>query len=762
MKKSVLLILFFISFTLDNSMAQIGVGEWRDHLPFSFSEYIARSSTKIYAATEYGILIYNKNSNAVEKLTKTNGLSDVGISSLTYSESYNMLFVGYSNGNIDLIKDRDIYNISDIKREVINGSKSINHILIIDEYAFLSCGFGIVVLNITKKEIKDTYFIGNWGTQVFVNQIAYDGQYIYAATNQGVYKGDYQNSNLVDFNNWILQTGIPNSSGVFNTIEIFNTVVFTNYLSDSSNDIVYKYSNTVWSEFTSDYSRVKKIKQQDSKLLLLANQKLIIYNTDFNPVDSIKTTSYSNPNISDALIDNNVYWLADMGNGLVKYSNSGVEYVMFNAPYAAESFAVETSNGKVLVSSGGISQAGGNVYINGMAHLFENQHWQTIFNYSVSDIVVSRFDPENNNHFYSGSWGYGLMEYLDNEILNTYNTSNSSLQSIITGENYVRIGGLAFDTDHNLWITNSEVANIISVKKANGEWRSYNYDDVISNVRVGDIVVTKDNNKWVVLPGREGLFVFNENQTIDNESDDSYKRISILDEYGKLITNDVYSIAEDLDGDIWVGTDQGIVVFFNPGNVFDESGFYAQRIVLTIDGITQYLLKTEVITAIAVDGANRKWIGTNSSGVYLISEDGTEEQNHFTEENSPLLSNRIFDIGIDHESGEVFFATEKGLISYRGTATMGNDEFSDVYAYPNPVRENYIGDITIRGLVSDVNVKITDISGNLVYETTAEGGQATWNGKNFSGQKVSTGVYLVFCTNNDGSKTHVTKLLVIK
>ena len=190
--------------------------------------------------------------------------------------------------------------------------------------------------------------------------------------------------------------------------------------------------------------------------------------------------------------------------------------------------------------------------------------------------------------------------------------------------------------------------------------------------------------------------------------------------------------------------------------------FYAQRIVLTIDDYTQYLLNTETITSIAVDGANKKWLGTQTAGVYLVSDDGTEEVYHFTEENSPLLSNKINDVAINHETGEVFFATNKGLISYRGSATMGSDEFRDVYVYPNPVRENYEGEITIRGLVSDVSVKITDTSGNIVYETTAEGGQATWNGKNFSGQRVSTGVYLVFCSNEDGTKTHITKLLFIR
>jgi len=761
--KKITLFIVTLSFIFGStSIAQIGIGEWRDHLPYTFLNHIDQSSGKIYAASEYGLMIFDKNSESFEKLTKVNGLSDIGISAIAFTSNYNTLFVGYSNGNIDLIKGKDIYNISDIKRKVITGSKSINNVIFINEYAFLSCGFGIVVFNMSKKEIKDTYFIGDLGSQVFVNQLAFDGQYIYAATNQGIYKGDYLNSNLVDFANWELQSDIPNYNENFNTIEIFNESIFVNYSSESVNDTTYQKTNNVWTVFADSYSKIRKIKKQNNELFLLANNKLVVYNEDLSPNDSIRTNSYTNPNISDVIIDDNTYWISDLGNGLIKLSNTSIDFIIPNAPYAAESFSVETNNGRVLVSAGGINPSGNNVFTNGMVYSFDNQHWNTVINYNAPDIVVSRIDPQNNNHFYAGSWGYGLVEYLNNEIINTFNTTNSTLQSIVSGENNIRIGGLAFDSDNNLWITNSGVANIIAVKKANGEWRSYNYDNEISNVRVSDVIVTNDNNKWVVLPGREGIFVFNENSTIDNEADDSYKRVSILDENGKLITNDVYSVAEDLDGDIWVGTDQGIVVYFDPENVFEGSNFYARRILISLNDITDFLLKTEMITAIAVDGANRKWIGTNSSGVFLVSKDGTEELNHFTEENSPLLSNRILDIGIDHESGEVFFATEKGLISYRGTATRGSDEFSEVYAYPNPVRENYLGDITIRGLVSDVNVKITDISGNLVYETTAEGGQAIWNGKNFSGQRVSTGIYLVFCSNADGSKTHVTKLLVIK
>lgn len=763
MRKSILLIILLNALQITQVFSQIGIGQWRDHLPFTFQRYITQSPGKIYSATDYGVLIYSESSKSIEKLTKVNGLSDIGISALSYSSNNNVLFIGYENGNIDLILGKEIINIPDIKRKVILGSKRINNVIFIDEYAVISCGFGIVVLNIPKREVKDTYFIGENGSILTINQLAFDGQYLYAATNSGVYIGDYLSSNLADFNNWIQQLSLPDNSGIYNSVELVNGRIMVNYSNNLTNDIIYVLNENAWSVFKNEFSEIHKINYTNNKLLIIADRRMSLYDQNLNFIDSIRTSDYTNPNISDALIkSDNTIWISDLGNGLIKKTTNNFEFIIPNAPYSSDAFSFDIQNSRVLVAGGGITQSGNNAFKNGTVHSFTDQQWNTRINYNVSDIVYVRIDPANNNHFYAGTWGFGLIEYSNNEPVQVFNAENSSLQSIIEGENYIRIGGLDFDENNNLWMTNSGVTNLISVKKANGEWKGYNFDDLISNVRTGEILVTRNNDKWIILPDGLGLLIFSENNTIDNSNDDRVKKISIIDENGKLITNNVYSIAEDLNGVIWVGTDQGVVVYYNPENVFEDENFYAQRIVLTTGGITQYLLSTEVITSIEVDGANRKWIGTNSSGVYLVSKNGTEEVNHFTEENSPLLSNRIFDIGIDNESGEIYFATERGLISYRGTATMGSDEFKDVYVYPNPVREDFEGDITIRGLVSDVNVKITDISGNIVYETTAEGGQATWNGKNFSGQRVSTGIYLVFCTNDDGSKTYITKLLFIK
>ncbi len=762
--KKLTLILFLLTSAIF-SKSQIGVGEWRDHLPFTFSELITESSTKIYVASENGIFSYSKQDKNVEKLTKVNLLSDVGISSIRYSEENQVLAVGYSNGNLDLIYNDETYNLSDIEREMISGSKAINDILFIDEYAYLSCGFGIVVINTDKQEVKDTYYIGNLGSLVQVNQTVLDGNYLYAATNEGIYVADYTNPNLIDYSNWQRITAIPNYTSTFNTIYAKDGNFLVNLVNDSFNDVIYSYKNSegVWNIFNNEFETIRKIKGSESSVLIVSDQNVITYDENFDFQDSIGNNDIEKFDPYDVVVgNNNTFYIADHGKGLVIYSSGNIEEVLPNAPYFPNAYAVESDNNRVLVTAGALTPNWSNFFLDGAVFSFENERWESIVNFSAADYVSVKIDPYNSDHFFVGAWGKGVFEYRDNALEENYQSDNSTLQSIIEGENLYRIKGLDFDSDNNLWVTNSEVGNPVSVKSSDGQWNSFNFDGKVSNIIVGDIMVTQSDHKWVMLPFGGGLFVFDDNGTLDNENDDLTKKFSIVDENGKVISNNIYSFAEDLDGNIWVGTDQGIVVYYSPENVFESSLFYAQRIVLTIGDVTQYLLNSETITSIAVDGANRKWLGTQSSGVYLVSEDGTEEINHFTEDNSPLLSDKIYDVGINHETGEVFFATDQGLISYRGSATMGSDEFRDVYVYPNPVRENYDGNVTIRGLVSDVNVKITDISGNIVYETTAEGGQATWDGRNFSGQRVSTGVYLVFCSNDDGSKTYITKLLFIK
>ncbi len=325
----------------------------------------------------------------------------------------------------------------------------------------------------------------------------------------------------------------------------------------------------------------------------------------------------------------------------------------------------------------------------------------------------------------------------------------------------MRIGGLDFDSQGNLWIANSEAGKNLHKLSPSGDWESFTLPEVANSRNIGQMIVSKSDDKWIIVPRGHDIYVVDKTGAQKKHLPlISYFNNGINEIFNRM--NDVYSIAEDHDGNIWIGTSKGVAVYSNPSRIWTATPFYATQPSLNLnDGLYHPLLETETVTAIAVDGANRKWLGTKSSGVYLISENGEEELMHFTQENSPLLSNSIKTIAINEKNGEVFFGTNEGLISYLGDAIGGDNGFKNVYVYPNPVRETYNGPVTITGLMEDTDVKITDISGNLVHHGKSLGGQAIWDGKNLNGNRVKTGVYLVFCNDKTGNETHITKLLFI-
>jgi ligand-binding sensor domain-containing protein len=326
----------------------------------------------------------------------------------------------------------------------------------------------------------------------------------------------------------------------------------------------------------------------------------------------------------------------------------------------------------------------------------------------------------------------------------------------------VRVGGLTFDKEGRLWVVTSHNNSCLSMKDGD-RWVGFTIPIVNEN-DLGIILVDKHGQKWIQMRygnmNPNSLVVFSDNNTPDNSGDDQSKLLNSTAGSGNIPGNTVFAMAEDLKGEIWIGTEKGIAVFYSPENVFSGGNFDAQRILVNQGGYVQYLLENETVTAIAVDGANQKWVGTDRGGVFLFSEDGTKQIYHFTAENSPLLSDRISCITISQD-GEVFFGTDNGVISFRASATPGDDTFGDVYAFPNPVKPDYDGYIAVKGLVSNAQVRITDVNGVLVYSTRAEGGQAIWDGKNFDGRKVRTGVYLVFAANEDATEKVVTKILFV-
>ncbi len=746
--------------------AQVAIGKWRDHLPYSHAICVTDLEKEIITATELSIFSYNKSSGELSKFSKIQGLSDTRISFAKYSAESKVLLVAYNNGNLDLIQNNQVFNLSDIYRASIPGQKRINNSLFIDNLAYLSCEFGIVVLDMNKREFKDTYYIGENGSALPVYEIALMGSTLLAATENGLYTADRNDPLLVDYSHWSKITDIPGANDKFDAVVTINNKIIANKTNTlNAVDTLYLLNNSIWTFFTHNDGKINSIFSGNNSLTINGNGKIIIYDENLNFVKELNQYGWRTPDPMHSIIDESgTLWIADNYHGLINTNN----YVSFDqltpeGPYTENVFTMSHRDNTLFVSGGGLTGIWGNTWKNGEIFTFSNGSWKNQIIYDVTDVINIASFPGNPDHYFAATWGFGVLEISDLEIVNTYMPSNSSLQAIRSIPDIVRTCGLLFDHSQNLWVTNSDVVNPVSLKNPSGQWKSFFFNGLISNKILGPIYETRNRDKWITIPLESKLFVFNDNQTPEIESDDLFRLIPILDPEGRNF-NKILCLTQDQDGAIWIGTDLGPLVIYNPDEVLSGGEAIAQRIKIPRNdgsGLADYLLSTETVTSIVIDGANRKWIGTKEAGAFLFSEDGTIEIKGFNKTNSPLPSNWITSIAIDEKTGEVFLGTDSGIFSYRGEATTGSDEMTDVYVFPNPVRENYNGPITITGLVSGANVKITDISGNLIYETNALGGQAIWDGTTSYGKRVSTGVYLVFISNEDGSKTFVTKILFI-
>jgi hypothetical protein len=764
------ILLFFTLFSLINSSKaqDVAIGQWKEHLAYKNAISVAEGNGKVYCATKSGIFILNKSDNSMDRLSKVNGLSDVEASVLNYNPFNKTVLIAYKNANIDLIIDNSIINISDIKRKSILGNKSINTIFFVNQYAYLACGFGIVVIDTDKKEVKDTYYIGPNGNSLNVREVTSDNLYLYAATDDGVYRALLSNSNLANFSSWAKMSGLP--KGIYNTITSFNGKVYTNFskalMKGAYNeDTMYVYDQATWKYFSQPFGYIiNSLKSFGDKLIKVENWRFSLYDVDFNKVNEVASYFNTNPVCKQVVVDNkNTFWAADEYHSLVSCKSS-LNYQSFspNGPSNRNVFAMCIQKNNLWVAPGGIQSTWAGSGNNFGCYSFIDGEWKNIqgdyspvVNFSnVFDFLNVLADPLDPKRVYLSAAKGGVVEFYDGVPVKQYSINNSTLQY----PGFVR--GLAMDEYQNLWMTNASTPLPVSIKNKNGVWKALDFKNFISTSQfLGSILIDKNNQKWMIIKD-EGLMVYKGSQ-LDAPNSSNTKKLTTSKGNGGLPSLGVFCLTEDLDGKIWVGTDKGITVFYSPENVFNGQDFDAQQIKIEQDGQVQLLLETELIKDIKIDGANRKWIATANSGVFLMSADGTKQIAHFDETNSPLFSNDVSSIAINNNTGEIYFGTSKGILSYRGTATEGLEDFTDVYAYPNPVKPNYDGPIAIKGLVENTIMKITDVSGMLVYETKSEGGQAIWYGKNFQGQRVSSGVYLVYCASEDGTKKMVTKILFI-
>jgi ligand-binding sensor domain-containing protein len=741
-----------------NSLAQdIPIGTWRTHLSYRDVSTLALTPEEVYAASSTGFFSFDRNTSSSTILSRTDGFSDTEVSQVAFNETTQTLVIAYRNGNIDLLQNSTVTNIDDIAASADIANKQINHIYFAGNLAYLSANVGVVVLDMQRQEILETYRnIGVNGSNLAVHACTIANNTIFLATAQGILAAPVTGVNLLDFHNWQrygLAEGIP--SVLSNSIASRGEQVYASLAKEG----VYFFKNGNWQKVNlPGVTQVNSIQASNNAVLISAQGKIINI-AENNLVQEIVHPLIQNP--QKAVYDETgKLWIADATNGLISNYTGEFQSYIPNGPATSTPWSLVSYNTSIVALSGGFT-SGSFLPLNQTSgfSVFAATGWVNYTSTSnepayrippVKDLVSAAYNSIDNK-LYIGSFGEGLLVANADGTFETINASNSPLQPNTDGS--LAITGLAVDAAGNTWITSFGAAAdqpSLYVKKTDNTWQSFTFNNTAAR-RPLSILVDDSNYKWLRLaPPAGGIWVFDDKETRS-------RYLSTVLGQGGLPSNTVNALVKDKEGQVWVGTDRGVALFFNPFAVFNNTAFDA----LTPIFERRPLLSNEIVTAIAVDGGNRKWIGTRN-GIWLFNPDATELVYHFTTQNSPLLSNTILDIAIHPATGEVFIATDKGLISYRGTATEGESKHTNVKVFPNPVRPDFTGLVGISGLVNNAIVKITDISGRLVYETRAQGSTAVWNVKDYTGRKAATGIYLIYSSDAEGNETLVTKMAVIE
>jgi ligand-binding sensor domain-containing protein len=753
----------------------VGIGNWRTHMPYGNVIDVELLGSKVYAATNYELFTYDKDDGSIQILNKINGLSDIGISVIRRNPTLDILMVAYANANIDLIdKQGNIYNMSDIKDKNILGNKTINNVAFKGGMAYVACGFGIVVFDLSKQEVKDTYYIGSNGSAVNVTDIAFFNGRIYAATTDGLYYAEENNNNLADFSSWSFDNSLIHPHLGYNEMEAFGGKLFLNYTDETFDaDTLFVYDGNQWGYFNKSFvTNKREMRACGNRLLISGYYQVFVYDESLNEVDRIYAcggTLYPNT----VVMDENVFWIGDRLRGMISARSSfNYELIQPNGPYSKSVFELSSYGKHVWIATGGHAPNWSKLYSkDGVCH-FDGNWWsnlnrKTIPEFedeNISDFICCATDPMDTTVTYVGTWGSGVLKFKSNKYVMRYDASNSSLEAWTQDQRYVMISGLAFDSHGNLWVANSGANNLLSVMDRNGQWHAYNLGGTNSGIDIGNMIIDGNDYKWILR--RSGsddkIIVFNDNRTLDNTADDQVKSLRCVAGHGGISGSSANCFVVDRNGAVWVGTDSGPCYYSDTRKIFD-SGNYDASVVLVPrnDGTTNAdpLFNEIKVLSIAIDGNNNKWFGLES-GVYELTPDCKTELLHFNVDNSPLLDNSVNTMVIN-EDGEVFFGTDQGVVSYRGSATPGGPTNNDVVVYPNPVRPGYSGYVGIKGLVEDALVNITTVDGAFVTQLVAEGGQAVWDCTTVDGRKVLPGIYLVFVSTLDGKERLATKILVM-
>ena len=765
MKQLVSVVLLLQIFFLQ---AQNFENSWTGYFSYVSVKSISQGNDKIYAAAENAIFTYDLSTQEIATISTINGLSGKTITTAHYSNVYGLYIIGYENGLIEIVIDGEdnILKVVDIldKPTIPPNNKKINHFNEYNGSLYISTGYGISVYNLDALEFGDTYFIGDLGSQINITQTTVQGVLIYASSSgNGIKSALVADDNIIDYQQWTTVIG-----GGYKGIQSLGSELYT---VNNSNTILKFDLDVGFLQIDTFLSPIVDFGVASEILTITTESSIYAYTEGYSLLEEVNNLIDFDYKLQSGYTFNNTFYLGttDLGMLVVPFGTSQAEQILPDGPLFNQAFAIDASPGQLWVAFGEID-----LFFNpypltkrGISN-FRNDDWLSIkyddlkdeVNVNdINDLSYVKINPNNTNEVYMSSYQKGLLKINNQTPTILYNETNSPMD--IPGGNEalgIRLYGSDFDREENLWFVQSRADNGLIKLTPEGQFQLIDVSNIIDAENEQALSDVKVSREGYVFFGAvdNGLVGY-------NPTNNEFNKISEEIGNGNLPTNNIRTLAFDNQNRLWIGTLKGLRVLYSVGSFFESgANIDAQPIIILEDGIAQELLFEQSITDIEVDGSNNKWVSTATSGVFYLSPNGQETLLRFTTDNSPLPSDNVLDIAIDDSDGTVYFATKDGLVAYDGTSTAPGEDLEGVYAYPNPVRPTYFGNVTIDGLTAKANVKITDITGNLVFETTSEGGSIQWDTTAFSKYRVASGVYLVLITSDDNLLTKVVKIMVIR
>ncbi|MBO6795042.1 MAG: hypothetical protein JJ895_14125 [Balneolaceae bacterium] len=749
------------------------INQWSVYSSFSTINGIAVSDSKEYIATSGGIFIVDSDI-IEERFTTVDGLHRLDPMSITYDELHDRIYLGYTDGVIDVIEAQtlEIETFTDINRAEGFTSKQIHSFNLVDGQLFVGTDFGIIVIDSEELLVQTNYLkIGSFERGIPVYDIAINGDTLYAATSAGIGVADLRN-NLLDPNSW--DNYVLVEEGNTRVDKISSTASLTIAISDNK---LYKFKNNSWETITAQGIQTPiDLVSTATSIVVSDNNSISLINNDETSVEI-----YSNTDLNFRTIEltGDKLYIGTLSNGMLEVDLNDASSINYlpDGPYLNFFSELDFTNGSLLATATDeFPQSDPFNPIRGY-YIYKDQRWQN-YNRNTHPVLEgfsysTAFAAHNGNTYYViGSWGDGIVLHeKENDDIRVFDKSNSDFSGISANREFIVISGIDEDSKGNIW-----AVSYLSYKPLNvydtldDTWYHFESLPINSDELYFRLFIDSNNHLWIPLidvgNNGQGLLITDPGTDISSADDDTYRKLTTGENNGNLPDDNVTAIAEDNEGEVWIGTTRGIARFIFPDFIVSSnnpSEYRAQWLINSDTSATsRFLLRDVNVASIAVNSANQKWIGSRNQGVWLVNEDGSAILKRFTRENSPLLSNNIQDITIDHSTGEVFFSTDIGLISYTDAAKEAVNEMAKLKVYPNPFVYDKHSQITIENLSDQTKIRILGADGSVFTEFESRGGRTTWDGKSSDGRMLSSGVYFIIAIDDSNNEKGIGKVVIIR